>query len=417
MHSFDRIGILGPGFLTFLAGLFIVILTTIFCFGRRHHWWRWASAFLSVLVAVSFVAASINNHYAYLPNLGSLWGWRAADQASWASVRAMGSKTSGVRLRMPRHGAVVEVAIPGIVSHFHGRPATIYLPPAWFGRPHMPLPVVELLHGTPGGPRDWTRSASADVTSDHYAERHGGLAPILVSPDINGSFMADSECTNGVAGNVETYLTVDVPRWVNTYLRPSRRARQWAIGGFSEGGTCAIDIALRHPSEFPTFLDIGGEEHITHRGGATTLFAGTGRQRLQAAKSYDPIGLLEHFSRPRRLSAWFEVGLNDRGISTALEHLYGRALKLGVHARLRLTRGHHSFRVWGQAFADALPWLGQRLLLGLPHPGASRATHRSSLSASQTRAPAGPTADQLRRSPERHGTPTTKIEPGVGGSR
>jgi S-formylglutathione hydrolase FrmB len=362
---------LGLGFLIFLGGLFLVVATSAVIFARRHHWWRWSGAFLSLLVALCFVAASINYHYAYLPNLGSLWGWRAADQADWAAVRQTVKKISKVS-RVPGHGAVVEVSIPGTVSHFHGRPAAIYLPPAWFRRPHPPLPVVELLHGSPGSPRDWTRSAGADVTSDAYAAAHGGVAPILVSPDVNGSFMADSECTNGTAGNVETYLTVDVPRWVDTYLHPSRRARQWAVGGFSEGGTCAMDIALRHPSEFPTFLDFGGEEHISRHGGAQTLFLGTPLQRLQAVDSYDPVLLLEHFKKPGRLSAWFEVGTSDRGVTTDVERLYGRAVRLGMHAHLKLRLdGHHSFRVWKRSFVDALPWLCRRLMIGIPHRGAT----------------------------------------------
>lgn len=367
MHVFDRIGILGPGFLIFLGLLFTAVAASAAVVGRRHQWYRWLGGLLSVVVALAFVAASVNNHYAYLPNLGSLWGWRAADQANWAVVGSPTSERINRAFRLSGRGAVVEAAIPGTVSHFRGRPAAIYLPPAWFRRPHPALPVVLLLHGSPGSPRDWTRSAGADVTSDRYAAKHGGRAPIIVSPDINGSFTGDSECTNGTAGNVETYLTVDVPHWVDGYLHPSRLARQWAVGGLSEGGTCAMALALRHPTEFPTFLDFGGEEQITHHGGAMSLFRGTGAQRMRAVKSYDPIFLLEHFRRAGRVSGWFDVGTSDRGTSTAVERLYGRALRLGMHVHLKLTLdGHHSFRVWKLSFAGCLPWLGQRLLIDRP---------------------------------------------------
>ncbi|MDQ6698131.1 MAG: alpha/beta hydrolase-fold protein [Actinomycetota bacterium] len=371
MHAFDHIGILGPGFLTFLAGTFVAIMATVVLFGGRHHWWRWSGTLLSLIVALCFAAASVNNHYAYLPNLGSLWGWRAADQANWTAVRSRLAGSVDARRRLGAGGAVVEMVIPGTVSHFHARPATIYLPPAYFLHPQPALPVVELLHGTPGSPRDWTRSAGADVTSDRYAWRHGGRAPILVSPDINGSFTADSECTNGTDGNVETYLTVDVPRWVRMHLASGQRARQWAIGGLSEGGTCAMDIALRHPAEFPTFLDFAGDLRITHTGGAIRLFRGKAAQRLVAVSSYDPVSLLEHFPRPGRLSAWFEVGARDRGSAPAMKYLYRLAVQRGVHAHLVLTPdGHHSFRVWRRSFADSLAWLARRLRLDQPHRGA-----------------------------------------------
>ena len=86
----------------------------------------------------------------------------------------------------------------------------MYLPPAWFAHPRPALPVLELLHGTPGSPNDWTRGASIDVLVDRWAARHGGRAPIVIMPDVNGGFLADTECADGVAGNAETYLVVDV---------------------------------------------------------------------------------------------------------------------------------------------------------------------------------------------------------------
>lgn len=372
MHALDQIGILGTGFLTTLVALFLAVVVAAVLIGRRHHWMRWCGALLSVVVALGFVAASINDHYAYLPNLGSLWGWRAVDQASWAAVRSPAAARLDRSVQVRRHGAVVEVVIPGVVSGFHGRPAVVYLPPAWFLRPKPALPVVELLHGSPGGPRDWTRAAAVDVTSDRYAAFHRGQAPIIVSPDINGSFDGDSECTDGTAGNVETYLTVDVPHWVDASLAPSRLSRDWAIGGLSEGGTCAMSLSLRHPAQFPTFLDFGGDERITHHGGAIVLFRGTPVERLRAAESYDPVLLLRRVRRPGRLHGWFEVGTRDSG-SAALERLYGRAVRLGMHAHLQLTvGGQHTFRVWKRAFADSLPWLGEQFRIEGDHRVAPR---------------------------------------------
>lgn len=365
MHGFDRIGITGPGFLGFLIMLLALLIVTTVVAGRRR-WIRVAGTLIAAGVALATAAASVNAYYDYLPNLGSLWGRRAADQASWVAVRHRVAEGVGGVAHLPAHGSVVQVPIPGTVSHFRARKAELYLPPAWFRRPHPRLPVLVLLHGTPGTPEDWTRSAFADLTSDRYAVRHGGMAPILVMPDINGGFTADSECTNGTAGRIETYLTVDVPHWLRRYVHPAERPRQWAIGGFSEGGLCAVDIALRHPSEFPTFLDLGGGSHITRHGGVMSLFRGSPRRRSAAARSYDPAWLLERLPQAARLSAWFGVGTRDGATTRAVTSLYERSRSYGVHARLWLSEdGHHTFRVWKRALADAMPWLGRRLLIGL----------------------------------------------------
>ena len=106
----------------------------------------------------------------------------------------------------PSHGAVILADIPGRSSGFHPRRAQVYLPPAWFTSPRPHLPVIELLHGTPGGPADWTRAADADVTAERWAAKHDGVAPIIVMPDVNGAFWADTECVNGTAGNATPYL-------------------------------------------------------------------------------------------------------------------------------------------------------------------------------------------------------------------
>lgn len=53
-----------------------------------------------------------------------------------------------------------------------------------------------LLHGTPGTPQDWIDGGQAAATADAYAAAHGGRAPILVMPDINGSIDADTECVD-----------------------------------------------------------------------------------------------------------------------------------------------------------------------------------------------------------------------------
>jgi S-formylglutathione hydrolase FrmB len=252
---------------------------------------------------------------------------------------------------------VILADIPGRTSGFPARRAQIYLPPAWFVSPRPHLPVIELLHGTPGGPADWTRAADADVTAERWAANHGGLAPIIVMPDVNGSFWADTECVNGTAGNAETYLTQDVPTWAIAHLHAAPARGSWAIAGASEGGYCALMLALRHPTRYSTFADFSGLSRPTASGGALSLVRGS-RTQLDA---YQPAKLLSRYQGPA-LAGWFSVGGSDGGTTRAVVNMASKAKAHGISTRLTVMPGaHHTWRVWRSAYADAWPWLAIQL--------------------------------------------------------
>src|SRR4051812_2462297 len=137
-----------------------------------------AVAVLTVIVGAVTTAAWINRQYAYLPDVGSVLGQRAVDQASSRQVArlAMEANPFPAPTRPLAHGVVELVKVPAPISSFNARPAQVYLPPAWFRNPQPHLPVIELLHGTPGTPEDWTRAGRADVTADRWAAHHAGVA-------------------------------------------------------------------------------------------------------------------------------------------------------------------------------------------------------------------------------------------------
>ena len=210
----------------FRAGIVAVAIAVLasswFLFRRRML--RWIARAFCIPLILLYVAVSINAHYGYFPTVGTLLGRNAADQISAESFARLVQRyrhpqghTRGDRRvattwshGMPSRGVVISFRIPGTVSHFAARAGEVYLPPMWFTDPHPRLPVVELLHGSPGSPADWTRGGTADLTADAFAATHLGYAPILVMPDVNGAWRRDTECVNGPQGNAETYLTTDV---------------------------------------------------------------------------------------------------------------------------------------------------------------------------------------------------------------
>lgn len=331
-----------------------------------------ASSIVMVAVVVLMLAATINSYFHYFPTLGSLFGSSATDGASIASVDALLRQH-----RVPSRGKVVTVDIPATVSRFRARPAQVYLPPAYFAANHPTLPVIMLLHGTPGMPSDWTRAAYVDVTADRYAAAHSGFGPIIVMPDPNGSWLGDTECVDGAAGNAETYLDTDVRRFMITRFGASVDRRYWAVGGSSEGGFCSVELALRRPYLFSAFLDFGGGVRPTWGRRTLALFGGSPQRYLD----HVPSRLLQLHSRLvwSGLAAWMEYGSTDAGRGD------GARLAQAMRARGMNVRfvvdpgGMHTFDVWTLAFEHALPWAMQRLGTVRPVP-----VSRSSASAPST---------------------------------
>ena len=371
----------------FLIGLGVVTAVVVAAswLPMRRSWMRWSVRGLSVVLALLMAASAVNARYAYLPTVASAFGQTATDQVSWTQLRALErasgtGRGDGLRLGLSRrwvdlelhHGVVVSFPIPSTKSHFHARAAQVYLPPAYFESPRPFLPVIELLHGSPGSPPDWTRGGFADVTADKYAAQNSGFAPILVMPDVNGSWTSDSECVNGTRGNAQQYLTIDVRNAIVARFHARSDALGWAIAGLSEGAYCALQIGLRHPELYAAIGDFSGEEGPSVPGGVQRLFPGTPTQARQLAAGYDPAQILRHWNGLVRPPIWFEVGAQDVNVKAMAQ--------LDLHARaddfetrfVAQQASVHSFAAWRNAFRDALPWLAGILSNSAPtDPGAA----------------------------------------------
>jgi S-formylglutathione hydrolase FrmB len=308
----------------------------------------------AVLLALLTIGGVVNAHYAYIPTLGVALG----DDPPLSSVDADDG-------RIPAKGQVVPLTVP-TASSFSARQAQVYLPPAWFATRRPALPVVMLLHGVPGDPSDWADGGEASAAADAWAAQHRGVAPVLVMPDINGSLTADTECVDSPGGNAETYLTVDVPAAVQQQFGTTPPGRSWAIAGLSEGGACAIMLALRHPDLFSTFGDFGGlsgprvgESDTDTDPTVAELFGGS-RQEFAA---HEPADLLATGSPAfRNLGGWFEVGSDDGDPLAAAQKLAPLAAGARITTCLIVVPdGGHTFDVWSAAFRGSLPWMAARL--------------------------------------------------------
>lgn len=323
-------------------------------FGR----WGRAAALLVVAVLLAVEAGIlVNAHYQYFRTVGEALGRPGSDVGTLADAERH-------RGKIPRRGEVVPLPIPPTRSGFVARVALAYLPPAWFAEPRPALPVVLLLHGTPGWPSDWTDGGRAPTTADAWARSHGGVAPVLVMPDINGSLTGDSECVDSPLGAVETYLTVDVPAAAQQELGTLPTGPGWVVAGLSEGGSCSIMLALRHPAEFTAFGDYSGlagprvgETNADTADTVTQLFGGS----QQAFAAHEPSALLGANRYPE-LGGWFEVGADDDEPYQAFRELVPLARAAGITTcQVVVPGGGHTFDVWSSAFRASLPFFAERL--------------------------------------------------------
>jgi S-formylglutathione hydrolase FrmB len=385
----------------FLATLVIATLGCIgvAIFAVRRLWLRAAFGALALVFAVTSAGAFVNAYYSYLPTVGALLGSRGVDAVSSSQFRKLDHKSSRVAfgtlgrahvhtglVSVQSHGVVVPFVIPSTVSGWlHPRTGQVYVPPAWFAHPHPRLPVIEMLHGSPGSPPDWTRGGAADVVADRYARAHGGVAPILVMPDVNGGFWRDTECVNGMKGNVETYLTVDVPHAVEAAFGTRTDRGGWAIAGLSEGGYCATELALRHPDQYSVAGNFSGDDHPSRSGGLKVLFGVTGAALRAKTDEYLPRTQILAWGSAPRPALWFSAGLSDH-TRWELAPLSELAANHGFVTNFVLVSGRHNFGVWRASFASALPWIASHLLWeSSPPPRHSRAVQV--MSASQVIAP------------------------------
>lgn len=346
--------------------------------------WTAALALAAVGVVALTGAAQVNQQFQAYPTVRSALGLRLPAQVPWAQVpprqrNVVRAPVAGVlsdvwqpdvaqrRASVPAAGILSTVDIPGRRSGFRARAAWVYLPPAYLRTPRPLLPVLVLLAGQPGAPRDWVDGGQVNLVLDRYAAAHDGLAPVVVVPDVLGSRFANPLCVDSPAGNAFSYLTRDVPAWIDATLQVDPDRTAWAVGGVSAGATCALQLAVAVPKTFPTALVLSGQREPTLGDRSQTV-----RERFNgseaAFRAANPLDEL----RARRLpgsAVVVAVGQQDAPYQPQAEELAAALRSAGTTVRRATAPGGHSWGVWRSVLAQELPWLGGRLRLTRPSSG------------------------------------------------
>lgn len=333
---------------------------------RSSRLWPRVASFGAIPATLLMTLVLVNSFFFYFPTFKSLFGSPGIHQASPAELAKIGiaarlrhpKSPVGTPGKVPTNGLTFQYDIPPKTSNFKTTPAWIYLPPAWFGPARSQLPVIELIGGTPSGPAEWLRGVQVDRFTDAFAAKHGGLAPVVVMIDDNGGLTADSECVDRPGAKAETFARIDVRRAMVNKFKVTSNPKHWAIAGLSEGGMCALNIAVRHPREFTVIGNFGGEPRPSLRSPQETLRTLFGGSRTKQ-HAYDPNRYLRKFRYPDK-HIMFVIGSQDQGRRKAVEQAV-LARRSGMHVRFRLVKGGHTFWVWRTAYAEFLPFAWKAL--------------------------------------------------------
>ena len=111
--------------------------------------------------------------------------------------------------------------------------------------------MIELIHGQPGEPQDWITVVGVTHTFGTLLEDKAAQPAVLVMPDANGSRAVSLQCLNQAGGPPGPDLPGGGPQaHIARVLRVQPPGSAWGVAGYSEGGFCAANIALRYPYRY-----------------------------------------------------------------------------------------------------------------------------------------------------------------------
>ena len=363
---------------------------------------RILAACLAFMPAMLFGVLAVNKYYGYYQTWGAVTadltnhGVSAAPQVPVITLTS-GSRSgtldgSQAHLRLAQQqGYTMRLMVTGPRSRIT-RVVYVYLPPQYFqpGYRAYRFPAIELIHGQPGKPEDWISVVGVTSTFRHLLAEKLARPAVLVMPDANGGKAISLQCLNQVGGPQDlTYLTVDLPTQIAHILRVQRPGSAWGVAGYSEGGFCAANMALRYPHRYGFAGVLSG------------YFKPLDNQLAEPARRVSPFGgnlMLQEENTPleeiAKLPAgalipqfWLGAGADD-GQDVANAEVFQQELRrLQAHVPLTLTAGcGHTMATWRAQVPSMLTWMTRGLARPAPGQAAAPPRKATTLAANRQRA-------------------------------
>lgn len=335
---------------------------------RRHSARSTAVSTAALLGVVLLSAVQINAYFGLNHTVSDLTGTSLARiQPLEEGLKRAPGPSSAVSLagwhppaELPDGGVLRRAAIPGTSSGFESREAYVYLPPAYRAAPRPALPVLVLFSGQPGAPADWLTGGALRSRMDRYAAEHHGVAPVVVVVDPNGSASGNTLCMDSRIARADTFLATDVPAWINRTLDVDPDPSRWAAGGFSFGGTCAMQMVTRHPDVYSSALAFSSEkEPALAKEREKTIAASFGGD-TEAFDRQTPLRLMQD-NRFDGHAIYFGAGERDPEFIGYMYLLSEAARSAGFTVEAhRIPGAGHSWETASKGLPDGLDFLASR---------------------------------------------------------
>lgn len=256
-----------------------------------------------------------------------------------------GSLAAGAVAAVLTQGREVDTAIRSVA--LAGKMHALIVLPAGYGETTERYPVVYFLHGLPATPtayaaHRWLERALAAV----------GPA-ILVEPQGARKSNPDPEYLNwGPGRDWATFVTRELPAYVDAHYRTIGSRRGRALIGLSAGGYGATELAFTHLDRFSVVESWSGYFHPTDPTGTKAIAAPPG------ADVHRLIATLAADERRRPTFFAFYVGSGDQRFRAENEQLNRELDAAHVPHVFTIYPGAHSSAVWEQ---HARAWLAMAL--------------------------------------------------------
>ena len=342
-----------PNSISFMVTLFLVAAALLALLLRtRMLLVRLAAGLLSLVLAATGGMAVVNDYYGYYQSWSQLSADLSGSYSSFATTTASRTQTASAG------GRLESLSLPGALSGIN-RPGLVYLPPQYFrpGYAHTRFPVVELLHGTPGNPAQWVVQLRIVQVMDRLIAAHdiGPLIVVMPTMSVGRSFQ---ECVDAPGALDDTYITRDVRADVLARFRASTVSAEWGVAGFSSGGYCAANLALRHRSAFGAAGIMDGYFRPQDGPAAAALHF-----NRSAEAANDPLRLAAALPRGASPLPAFWI---SAGTGVAVDIQGARAFTAALHGvesvpLYQEPGAGHNFYAWSASVPRLLSWMWSEL--------------------------------------------------------
>jgi enterochelin esterase-like enzyme len=372
-------------------------------------WWMLATrqvalrvlgACLAFIPAMLFGVVAVNKYYGYYET----WGAAIADltnQGVKTAPHVPDNLASGLQLERldgneiylklaQQQGFTLRLTVAGRRSHIT-RAVYVYLPPQYFQPAYKGyrFPAIELIHGQPGAPQDWINVVGMTDILDRLVNERLAQPAVLVMPDANGAQNVSLQCLNQVGGPQDlTYLALDLPGAIARVVRVQPPGAAWGVAGYSEGGYCAANMALRLPSRYGFAAVLSGyfkplDNQLAHPIRQVNPFGGN--RKLQAQNTpLEEIGTLSTGVLLPRF--WLGAGQGN-GVDVANAEIFRQVLLLRqADVPLTLTAGGgHTMATWRAEAPSMLQWMTKGLAVAVQRAQWAQSKAASVLAAEKAR--------------------------------